>query len=93
MILERDHYQCQCWMVDWRTGVKRRCLYPANEVDHIRRAVDGEPDDDSPENLQSLCSYHHKMKTARESGEARRVNRRRREVEEWYAHPAFMPRA
>ncbi|NEG55458.1 HNH endonuclease [Bifidobacterium platyrrhinorum] len=89
LILERDHYQCQRWITDWRTGIKRKCLYPANEVDHIHRAKNGMPDDDRPENLEALCSFHHKQKTARESGEARVEKRRRREVESWYSHPAY----
>lgn len=89
MILERDHYQCQRWITESNGLVRRKCLYPANEVDHIRRAVDGGPDDDSPENLEALCSYHHRQKTAQESAEQRRVNRERREEERWYSHPAF----
>lgn len=87
LILERDHHRCQHWVVD-EFGVKRRCSYPASEVDHIRRAVDG-VDDDSPENLQSLCRWHHQQKTAQESAEQRRVNRERRREAEWYSHPAF----
>lgn len=89
MILERDSHRCQRWVTDWRTGGRRKCWLPANEVDHIHRAENGEPDDDSPENLEALCSYHHKQKTARESGDARIKKRRRREVESWYSHPAY----
>lgn len=89
LILERDNYQCQRWITDWRTGAKRKCLYPANEVDHIHRAKHGETDDDSPSNLEALCSYHHKQKTACESGESRVEKRRRREVDAWYSHPAY----
>ena len=61
----------------------------SNEVDHKVRAKNGEPDDDSPSNLWALCSYHHKQKTARESGEARVEKRRSREEAEWYSRPAF----
>lgn len=89
MILERDHHQCQRWITDWRTGMRRQCLYPANEVDHIHRAKNGMPDDDSPENLEALCSYHHKQKTETESAEQRRENRERRKEAEWYSHPAY----
>lgn len=88
MILERDHHQCQRWIVD-EFGVRRQCLYPASEVDHIRRARDGEPDDDSPSNLESLCAWHHSQKTEVESAEQRRVNRERRREAQWYSHPAY----
>lgn len=89
MILERDHHQCQRWVTDWRNGLRRRCLLPADEVDHIRRAGPGERDDDSPSNLEALCSYHHMLKTAGESGASRVERRRRREVDAWYRHPAY----
>lgn len=88
-ILERDHQRCQWIVTDWHTGAKHICGYPANEVDHKVRAKNGEPDDDSPSNLWALCSYHHKQKTARESGEARVEKRRSREEAEWYSRPAF----
>lgn len=88
-ILERDHHRCQWIVTDWHTGAKHICGYPANEVDHKVRAKNGEPDDDSPSNLWALCPYHHKQKTARESGEARVEKRRSREEAEWYSRPAF----
>lgn len=87
MILERDHRQCQWPVMDWRTGLTHKCLAPANEVDHKVRHEGW--DDDSPSNLWALCRWHHKDKTARESGAARRANRRRREEAAWYSHPAF----
>lgn len=87
-ILERDHYRCQWIVTDWHTGAKHICGYPANEVDHKVRAMNG-VDDDSPENLWALCQYHHSQKTAQESAEQRRMNRERRKEEQWYSHPAF----
>lgn len=88
-ILERDDYRCQQWVTESNGIVRHKCFRPANEVDHIVRSRSGGRDDDSPGNLQALCSYHHKLKTARESAEQRRENRERREEEEWYSHPAF----
>lgn len=87
-ILERDRWSCQRWVLDeW--GRKRRCGAPANEVDHIVRSDWGELDDDSPSNLEALCSYHHKLKTENEAAAARRERARRRKEERWYSHPAF----
>lgn len=87
LILERDGYRCQ-WQVADEYGFKRACGRPANQVDHIVRGRNG-VDDDSPENLQALCQYHHEQKTCRESAEQRRENRERRKEEAWYSHPAF----
>jgi len=42
------------------------CGNPGNQVDHI---IPG--DDHSTDNLQLLCEFHHKQKTARESAAAR----------------------
>jgi len=41
-----------------------RCPRPTTDVDHIVPRSRGGSDDDS--NLQPLCSFHHKQKTARE---------------------------
>lgn len=87
-ILERDGYRCQWIVTDWRTGRTHKCLAYANQVDHKVR--DGVRDDDSPDNLWALCDWHHKQKTARESGMARVEKRKRREAESWYSHPAFL---
>ncbi|NMM98143.1 HNH endonuclease [Bifidobacterium olomucense] len=88
LILERDHHQCQRWITDVDGYTRHKCLAPANEVDHIRRALDG-VDDDSPGNLESLCHWHHVQKTANESAEQRKVNRERRKEAAWYSHPAY----
>lgn len=84
IVLERDGYRCQWVRAD--TGL--RCGLPAHEVDHRRRALNG-VDDDRLSNLWALCPYHHKQKTAAESGEARRLKRERGREAEWYSHPAF----
>lgn len=89
MVLERDHYECQRWVLEPNGVVMRKCLAPANEVDHIRRAENGAPDDDSLENLESLCHWHHAQKTAQESAEQRKRNRELRKEREWYSHPAY----
>lgn len=86
-ILERDHHSCQWPVTDWNTGRTHLCGAPANEVDHkVRNEVH---DDDSPGNLWALCPFHHKLKTGRESAEARVAKRRKREEDAWYSHPAF----
>jgi 5-methylcytosine-specific restriction enzyme A len=59
-VLERDDYHCQHV---WQGNA---CGWRASDVDHIVRG-----DDHSMENLQSLCSHHHKIKSAREGNAAR----------------------
>ena len=49
------------------------CGAPAVDCDHIVRG-----DDHSLSNLQALCAWHHKRKTARESAEARKLARSER---------------
>ncbi|NMM93883.1 HNH endonuclease [Bifidobacterium oedipodis] len=88
-ILERDHHMCQWPVTDWNSGTAHICGRLGNEVDHKQRAGEGEPDNDDPSNLWTLCSWHHKQKTSRESGEARRLLGERRRRERWYSHPAF----
>lgn len=62
-VLTRDGYRCQ-WTTD--LGV---CGSYATDVDHV---ING--DDHSENNLRSLCSYHHRIKSAKEgNGSARRV--------------------
>lgn len=88
MALERDGYRCRR-MVEDEYGMVTRCVRRATEVDHIRRALPGMPDDDSLENLESLCAWHHARKTQCESAEARRAYAADRRRREWYSHPAF----
>lgn len=73
-ILYRDNYQC----TRLQRGV--RCPERATDVDHIRP---GGPD--TPENLTSLCTLHHRQKTAQEGNNAR--TRQRREAE---PHPGVV---
>jgi 5-methylcytosine-specific restriction protein A len=56
-----------------------RCHDPANEVDHIVSKRQGGTDEWS--NLQSLCGFHHKQKTAREDGAFGRAPVQRRAME------------
>lgn len=47
----------------------------ATHADHVIPAMDGGSDD--PSNLQALCPPHHEVKTAREAGRARGVQKAR----------------
>lgn len=81
-ILRRDKKLCQ-----WRMPDGDKCLAPATDVDHIRAG-----DDHRDNNLQSLCSMHHRRKSSSEGGTARGAARRKvaarfRRVEE---HPGMM---
>lgn len=60
-ILARDGYRCVASLRD-----SSRCIESATDVDHI---IPG--NDHSPANLQSLCGWHHKRKSAREGQAAR----------------------
>jgi 5-methylcytosine-specific restriction protein A len=62
----------------------KRCNYKANEVDHIINLASGGTDDMS--NLQLLCTYHHKQKTAQEAAKARKPKTERKPRE---AHPGW----
>lgn len=59
-ILQRDGHRCT-WVVQ-----DQRCTRPATDVDH---RVNN--DDDRDSNLRSLCSYHHRSKTAAEGNRAK----------------------
>jgi 5-methylcytosine-specific restriction endonuclease McrA len=54
------------------------------EVDHI-----GDPLDHDDANLQVLCTWHHKRKTADESGAARRARPRERRARPAERHPGI----
>lgn len=62
-VLRRDGYRCR--HID-STGV--RCDVRGNQVDHIERG-----DNHDLTNLQTLCEFHHKQKTAAEAFEARKA--------------------
>ena len=73
-ILRRDKYRCRHVRVD----TQRPCGAYANQVDHIDQS---RRQDHSPANLQSLCEYHHRVKSSAEGGNAaagRRKAARRR---------------
>jgi 5-methylcytosine-specific restriction enzyme A len=73
-ILQRDGHRCTKQTIDGR------CDVAATDVDHV---IPG--DDHSDANLTSLCTDHHRAKTAREG--ARAVVRRAREPE---PHPGVL---
>ncbi|MGZ2360741.1 HNH endonuclease [Streptomyces sp. 372A] len=81
-ILRRDGHRCTA-----RNDYGARCAEPATDVDHIL------PGDDHREsNLQSLCGWHHRVKSSQEGAAAqaairRRHNRRFRRTEE---HPGLL---
>jgi 5-methylcytosine-specific restriction protein A len=75
-ILARDGHQCT-----WMTG-GQRCTGPGQEVDHI---VAG--GSDHPSNLRSLCTQHHRRKSAREGAAARHQFSERRTPER---HPGVI---
>lgn len=77
LVLERDRYECQHQRED--TG--QRCGLPATDVDHINRG-----DNHHPNNLQALCPWHHKHKTAMEGGRASAQARRR---DKGFTHPGL----
>ncbi|RKN09653.1 HNH endonuclease [Streptomyces radicis] len=64
--LRRDGFRCVALLADGE-----RCTEPATDVDHI---VPG--DDHALTNLQSLCSWHHARKSAREGQAANRAKQR-----------------
>lgn len=75
-VLRRDGHRCTV-VTDGH-----RCPAPADEVDHIVRG-----DDHRMSNLASICTDHHKRKTAREAADARRATSNRRPRE---AHPGLV---
>jgi len=62
-----------------------RCGYPGTDVDHIINVAQGGTD--SLENLQLLCTWHHKQKTAQEA-KANRIKRTERHPGE--RHPGLL---
>lgn len=76
--LEADGYRCR-----W-TEHGDRCPQRATDVDHIQASADNHDE------LQSLCSYHHSLKSALEGVEAKaakaaKINSKFRRSE---AHPS-----
>jgi 5-methylcytosine-specific restriction enzyme A len=77
-VLRRDGYKCQA-----RDSLGVQCGDPANQVDHIIPN-----DDDSYENLQSLCRWHHARKSSAEGVAARKPRATQRREPE--AHPGTL---
>jgi 5-methylcytosine-specific restriction endonuclease McrA len=68
-VLRRDDHTCT-----HRDDYGIRCVDLATDVDHINPG-----DDHSPENLRSLCAWHHQKKSSAEGGRAAQANRRRQD--------------
>lgn len=79
-VLERDGYRCQHIRLD--TG--RKCGAYANQCDHKNQSRSW---DHSPENLQSLCEYHHSIKSSSEGGNAAAARRKAKKRR----HPGLLP--
>ena len=62
-----------------------RCSYPGTDVDHIINVAQGGTD--HPSNLQLLCAWHHKQKTAQEA-KANRIKRTEQHPKE--KHPGIL---
>ncbi len=62
------------------------CTYKGIDVDHIVNLAKGGTD--SLQNLQLLCTWHHKRKTAQEAAEAR--GPRQRETRTQGKHPGLL---
>lgn len=68
-------------------GNPQRCGFPGTDVDHIINLAQGGTDD--LPNLQLLCPWHHKQKTAQEARAARTIRTERRPKEK---HPGLIDR-
>ena len=66
-VLKRDGYRCTEVQLDGA-----RCTAKATDVDHVIPN-----DDDSYENLASLCGWHHLRKSSGEGGAAKAAQRRK----------------
>lgn len=64
-VRKRAGHQCEAILADGT-----RCREPGTDVDHIVRG-----DNHDISNLQLLCSFHHKLKTAAEGNSAQAGNR------------------
>lgn len=80
-VLARDGHRCQHIRVD----TERKCLQYANQCDHKDQSRSW---DHSYENLQSLCEYHHKVKSSSEGGQAASARRRAAKKRR---HPGLLP--
>lgn len=81
-ILHRDGYRCCATL-----GNGERCKLRANQVDHIIPN-----DDDSDNNLQSLCELHHRAKSSGEGAAAyhAQMARNRKRMRRQERHPGLL---
>lgn len=79
-VLRDASYRCETLM---RNGT--RCHDRATEVDHI---IAGDNHDRS--NLQAICTWHHRRKTAAEANAARQRNRAQRTGRREQQHPGLI---
>lgn len=77
VVLERDGHRCRS--IDVQGD---RCPDRATEVDHVNAG-----DNHDVSSLQSLCAWHHRLKTNAEAAAARRRFPRRRPPER---HPGLL---
>ena len=82
-VLRRDRYRCQ----HREPGTGQLCGMYATEVDHIDRG-----DDHAEENLQALCTDHHRSKSGREGAQAAQQKRRatRQKFRRTEDHPGLL---
>jgi 5-methylcytosine-specific restriction protein A len=64
------------------------CTYPGTQVDHILNVLSGGTHDLN--NLQLLCDWHHKQKTAQEAAKARAAKPRHTERRKPEQHPGLL---
>lgn len=76
-VLRRDAYRCQA-----RDSRGIPCETRGNQVDHIERG-----DNHDLANLQTLCEWHHKQKTAKEAADARAQKGYQRQARSGEEHP------
>ncbi len=77
-VLARDGYQCVARL---KTGA--RCPARATDVDHI-----GDRHDHHPDNLRSLCGWHHAQRTSQQANAAKKM---KRQANRQRPHPGLSP--
>ena len=85
LVIERASGICEHKTEATEHSASARCTYKGDDVDHIINLASGGTDDMS--NLQLLCSWHHKQKTAREAAAARSPKSEQRPREK---HPGLL---
>ena len=82
-VLRRDDWRCQ-----WVVG-NRLCGARASEVHHLEEAYGG-LDNDSPENLISICKEHHDIATRAYALEMRMRRQEQRSRMTFTGHPGLV---